>query len=192
MIRKLPILIITLLFFNTAFGQESIAFQHLRNATFQSTNYNPAWMPEGVLFVGLPALSGVNFYVNNKFSYNELFTNNESGGKLIDVNNAINKLAINNLVSLHANISLLHLGITTPSGHSLALFANERIESDVTYPKSLLDWAWDGNGTFIGRDVNFSNTGVTTNYFREYGLAYAVRKPEIGLKAGFRVKMYRE
>jgi hypothetical protein len=171
-------------------AQQSIAFQQLRNATFQSTNYNPAWMPKGTLFVGLPVMSGFGFYVNNRFSYNELLTDNENGGKLLNIDNVIENLGVNNLLSAHVNVSLFHLGARTPTGHSFALFANERFESDATYPKSLLDWAWNGNAEFIGRDVSLSKMGLTTNYFREYGLAYAVDSPDHGVKLGVRAKYY--
>lgn len=183
-------MLITVLSLAPAWSQSGIAFQQLRNATFQSTNYNPAWMPQGTIFLGLPAISGVNFYVNNKFSYNKLFTDTESGGKLVDIDNVINNLAVNNLLSIHSNISLFHLGVRAPTGHAVVLFANERIESDFTYPKRLIEWGWEGNGNFIGQEMNFSRTGLTTNYFREYGIAYAIDKPEIGLKLGIRAKMY--
>jgi hypothetical protein len=191
--RKNPAIILLLLFFaigHFAIGQQSIAFQQLRNATFQSTNYNPAWMPKGSFFVGLPALSGVGFYLNNRFSYNDLITDTEEGGKLLNINNVINELRVNNILSGHANISLFHLGVRAPTGHSFAFFANERIEADFTYPKSLINWVWNGNAEYIGRDVSFGKLGLTANYFREYGLAYAVDAPEHGIKLGIRAKYY--
>jgi hypothetical protein len=175
---------------NQVLGQQSIAFQQLRNATFQSTNYNPAWMPEGTLFFGLPALSGVGFYLNNRFSYNDLITDTDEGGKLLNIDNVINELGVNNILTGHANISLFHLGVRTPTGHSLALFANERIEADFTYPKSLINWFWNGNAEYIGRDVTFGKLGLTTNYFREYGLAYAMDASDQGIKLGIRAKFY--
>jgi hypothetical protein len=174
----------------TAQSQHSLAFQQLRNGTFQSTNYNAAWMPEGVLFIGLPAVSGVGFYLNNRFSYNNLFTDQESGSKLLNVNNLIGELGVNNMLNANLNVNLFHLGVRTPSGVSLALFANERIEADFTYPKNLVDWVWNGNAAFIARDVSLGKLGLTANYFREYGVGIAIDKPDIGLKFGARAKYY--
>lgn len=189
--RQLAILsLLAVCFGYRSYAQHSLSFQQLRNATFQSTNYNAAWMPEGTLFLGLPALSGVGFYVNNRFSYNDLFTDRAEGGKLIDINNAVGELGINNLLSTHLNVNLFHVGVKTPSGVSIALFANERVESELTYPKSLADWLWNGNAEYIAREVTFKNLGLTANYFREYGLAFAVDKPDLGIKLGARAKYY--
>lgn len=190
MIKKISIFLLCFSAAIISFAQHGIAFQHLRNATFQSTNYNPALMPEGTIFLGLPVISGVGFYANNRFSYNDLFRENESGGKTIDIANTINELGVNNIVSGHANIGLFHLGVRSPTGHAVTLFANERVEADFTYPKNLPDWVWSGNGAFISRDVNLSATGITANYFREYGIGYAFASEELGLKVGIRAKMY--
>jgi hypothetical protein len=171
-------------------AQHSLAFQHLRNGAFQSTNYNAAWMPEGVLFLGLPGISGVGFYVNNRFSYNDLFTDNESGGKLLNIDNMIGELGVHNMVNGHLNVNLFHLGVKTPTGVSIALFANERIEADFTYPKRLADWLWNGNASFIAREVSLGNLGLSSNYFREIGIGFALDKPELGIKMGARAKYY--
>jgi hypothetical protein len=190
MMKRGTIWVLLFTFVHFTWAQEGVAFQHLRNATFQSTNYNPAWMPEGVIFLGLPAMSGVSFYINNQLSYNDLFTDTESGGKLLDIDNAIGELAIRNVSSLHSNIGLFHIGVKAPTGHSVILFANERVETDFTYPENLIRWAWEGNGTFIAREVNLSSLGLTSNYFREYGIAYGLHNESLGLKVGIRAKMY--
>ncbi len=170
-------------------GQHGIAFYHLRNATFQNTNYNPAYMPAGKVFIGLPAISGVNVFVSNKFSYNDLFVK-ESDGIKIDVDNAISELGFSNLISTNVHLSLFHFGIRTRSRYAFTLFVNERAEIDLTYPKKLMKWAWTGNGNFIGRKMNFASLGLSGNYFREYGLGMAYETENGRLSSGVRLKFY--
>ena len=191
MIRKATILSLFFVWLSVpVLSQQSLAFQQLKNGTFQSTNYNPAWMPQGILFLGLPAISGVGGYINNRFSYNDVLTNKENGGKLLNIQNVIDQLGINNTFAAHLNINLFHLGVRTPTGTSMAIFANERFESDITYPKSLANWAWNGNAEYIGRDISFSKLGISANYFREYGIAFAKDNHELGVKLGARIKYY--
>ena len=48
---------------------------HLKDATFQNTHFNPAYVPEyGNFFLGLPVISGINAHVSSKLSYNEIYT----------------------------------------------------------------------------------------------------------------------
>ncbi len=179
------------------FGQHGLAFYHLRNGTFQNTNYNPAYMPHGKFFLGLPVISGVNVYVNNQLSFNDVITSSDStaerpnGGRFIDVDNAIQSHGMRNIISANVHVSLFHIGFRLPDdGPAFSFFVNERIESDVTYPKSVLQWAWDGNGSFLGRNMNFNSLGISTNYFREYGLGIAMNIPDRPITVGFRAKMY--
>ncbi|MDH5608846.1 MAG: DUF5723 family protein, partial [Cyclobacteriaceae bacterium] len=184
---------IFLLFFSTLTftrAQHGIAFYHLRNGTFQNTSYNPAYFPHGRVFIGLPVISGVNVYFNNHFSYRDIIYKDETGVNQMDIQNALNKLTINNLVSTNVNVNLFHFGYRFYKGSAFSVFANERMEVDVTYPKSLLEWFWNGNGTFIGQTVDAKNLGMSANYFREYGIGYASPVPEEGLTYGFRLKYY--
>ncbi|MDH5609916.1 MAG: DUF5723 family protein, partial [Cyclobacteriaceae bacterium] len=114
----------------------------------------------------------------------------ETGVNQMDIQNALNKLTINNLVSTNVNVNLFHFGYRFYKGSAFSVFANERVEVDVTYPKSLLEWFWNGNGTFIGQTVDVRKFGVSSNYFREYGIGYASPVPEEGLTYGFRLKYY--
>ena len=104
-----------------------MSFMHLGNSTFQNTYMNPALIPEGQLFIGLPVLSGVHFNLNNKLSYNEVFTK-EGGQTIVDIDKVLSNLQKQNLFSTQLNINLLHVGYKTKSGILLSFAANERIE----------------------------------------------------------------
>ena len=65
-------------------GQTSLSFYHLGDATYQNSNLNPAYIPDGRWFIGLPVLSGVHVHANNKFSYNQLISKDVSRESIYD------------------------------------------------------------------------------------------------------------
>ncbi|MBV6646000.1 MAG: hypothetical protein KI790_11155 [Cyclobacteriaceae bacterium] len=171
-------------------AQHGLAFHHLGNATFQNTQFNAANFPEGRLFVGVPLLSGINVFYNNALSYNDLFTKTESGNNLIDVEKALGELDAQNTISVSSMISLFHVGFRTPHGAALSFFANERIEVDFLFPRRLIEFGWEGNGTLIGEKTKLGQMAVNASHFREFGVGYAYRIPEYRIAIGIRAKYY--
>jgi hypothetical protein len=175
----------------SAASQSGIAHYHLRNTTFQNTSLNAAHLPEGNLFIGLPVISGINFFYNNRLSYNELFTRTERGSILIDAEKGIENLGVDNVISTHVNVNLFHIGYRLPSGiHGFSLFANERIEMDLTFPRDLIDYFFNGNFQFSGERVDIGSFGLSGNHFREIGLGYHFKLPSEHFKFGARAKFY--
>jgi hypothetical protein len=172
-----------------ATAQNGMAFYHLRNATFQSTSFNPAYVPKGKVFIGLPLLSGINVFASSPLSYRNLVSTSE-GVNTLTVDNAIKRLKPNNVIALNADISLLHLGFQLPNGLFISLFANERIDFNFSVPKKLAQSVWEGNGSFVGERLDFGYLGATGNYFREYGIGAAIENEAMGLKLGARLKYY--
>ncbi len=149
-----------------------MSFYHLGNETFQNNSLNPAWVPKGRLFIGLPVLSGIHLHVNNALSYNETFTK-ENNSILLDQDKILSNIQNQNLVSAHANINLFHVGFKFPAGAFISFFANERIESDLLFPKELLEVGIDGNDPLLGDEVKIGNVGLMASHFREIGIGYA-------------------
>ncbi|MEQ9305571.1 MAG: DUF5723 family protein, partial [Marinoscillum sp.] len=89
------------------------------NTTFQNSYYNPAMIPEGKVFLGLPVLSGVHFNFNNKLDYSEAITKSESGNQ-INLSTFLGALQNNNMVSMTTDLNLFHLAYTTPSGFNFS------------------------------------------------------------------------
>ncbi|MCP4460271.1 MAG: hypothetical protein GY816_19940 [Cytophagales bacterium] len=164
-------------------AQNSLSFYHLGDATYQNSNLNPAYIPEGRVFIGLPALSGIHVHINNKFSYNELIKDEDN-----QVSGVINKLQKENMLNAQANISLFHLGYRFPNGTVMSIFANERAEVDVLYPKLLVEFIGEKTTVNLGETLDLGSMGVNATHFREigFGIAHQV-SPQ--LKAGARVKM---
>lgn len=170
-----------------AHGQNSLSFHHLGNATYQNSNLNPAYIPDGKVFIGLPVLSGVHAHINNKFSYNQLI-HKEGDEHVVNVVDIIGDLQSQNMLNAQGNISLMHLGYRFSNGSVVSLFANERFEVDVLYPKSLIELLWKGYTVNTGETMKLGTMGINATHFREigFGIAHQV-KPQ--LKVGARVKL---
>lgn len=169
-------------------GQHGLSMYHLRNATFQNTQFNAAHMPDyGRVFVGLPVLSGINLHLNSKLSYNEIFTRG-SDSTLLDISKAVSNLSARNGFHAHLNLNLFHLGFRLPNNGVVSIFANERVEADVLFPTRLARFLWEGNTAFLERQINIGNSSLNVMHYREFGLGYAYALPRYGLKIGFRAK----
>jgi len=168
-------------------AQNSLSFYHLGDATYQNSSLNPAYVPNGRVFIGLPALSGVHVGINNKFSYNQLISK-EGNTNTIKISSLINELQKENMMNAQVNISLLHLGYRFQNGMMLSVFANERIETDVLYPKALAEFLFEGNTANLGETIEVGSMGINATHFREMGIGFAHElSPQ--LKVGVRLKM---
>lgn len=190
MLKKLFYISTFLILANTVLGQHGISFYHLRDATFQNTAFNPALFPQGKIFIGLPGISGINYFLSSPLSYNDIFTDNEAGTKDINIDNAVSELVSRNLISNHLRVNLLHVGFRVKSGAAFSIFANARSETDVVFPKQVVEWGWYGNGTILGEDVNIGALGITSNTFYEIGIGASHSALDGKLRYGARLKMY--
>lgn len=184
--KKLFITILTITTLYAAKAQTSISFYHLRNTTFQNSYLNPAWVPEGDFFLGLPGLSGVHLNVNNKLSYNNTFTK-ENNQVSLDISKVLTKLQKQNIVSTHLNVNLFHVGFKSKTGATISLFANERVEMDFLYPEKLLNYLWNGNSLFLNDEIRIGQVGFRAQHFREMGFGYAYQ-PNKNLSLGIKAK----
>ncbi|MEM7296758.1 MAG: DUF5723 family protein [Bacteroidota bacterium] len=171
----------------SAFSQKSASFSHLGNTTFQNTYLNPALIPDGRIFIGIPVLSGVHFHLNNKVSYNEIFTP-EATQTTLDISKIVSNLQGQNLFSAHLNVNLFHVGVRTKSGALVSFTGRERIEADFLYSKEIVDYLWNGNEKYVNEDINVDNIGVKASHFREFGIGFAAPVNEqlsVGLRGKF-------
>ena len=156
----------------TALAQEGTSFYHLGSATIQSTAFNASYFPKGDFFVGLPVLSGISLYANNRFSYDDVVIKNGDINE-INLDKLVSSIGAANSFSLHGTISLAHIGFRAPSGLGVSLFANERLAANFIYPKEIAEILFKGNGDMVGRKIDIGKLGASINYYREYGLGLA-------------------
>jgi outer membrane protein OmpA-like peptidoglycan-associated protein len=160
----------------------------------QSTDYNPAYFPEGKFFLKLPG-PGMNLYLNNAFSYSDLFTKQDNGDLAVNANDLINDFGKSFNITGDASFNLFHVGYQfgprnqpDSTGLGISLFVNLRSNFNLALPGSLMDILWQGNGAFIG-DKQTLAFGVNSTMYLERGLGLAYTLPQSNLKLGLRLKM---
>ena len=178
----------------SSFAQYGTSFYHLGNATMQSTDYNPAYFPEGKFFLKLPG-PGMNLYLNNAFSYSDVITKQDNGDLAINANELIDGFGKSFGMSGDLSSNLFHIGYQfgprnqpDSTGLGISLFANVRSNFNMALPTSLLDLLWQGNGAFIG-DKQTLPLGVNSTVYLERGLGLAYTLPESKIKLGLRLKL---
>ena len=178
----------------SSFAQYGTSFYHLGNATMQSTEYNPAYFPEGKFFLKLPG-AGMNLYLNNAFSYSDLFTKQDNGDLAVNANDLIDGLGKNFYLSGDITYGLFHLGYQfgprnqpDSTGLGITLFSNIRSNFNLALPSSFLDILWQGNGAFIGEEQTLA-FGINSTVYLERGLGLSYSLPQSNLKLGLRFKV---
>jgi len=178
----------------SSFAQYGTSFYHLGNATMQSTEYNPAYFPEGKFFLKLPGAS-MNLYLNNAFSYSDLFTKQDNGDLAVNANDLIDGLGKNFHLSGDITYGIFHVGYqfgprnqSDSTGLGISLFSNIRSNFNLALPSSFLDLLWQGNGAFIGEEQTLA-FGVNSTVYLERGLGLSYSLPKSNLKLGLRLKM---
>ncbi|MCB0629819.1 MAG: hypothetical protein KDD15_08805, partial [Lewinella sp.] len=160
--------IIFLLLLSTvaSFAQQQELNTLLIPNTWQANRLNPAVVPDAKFVIGGPGIYS-NLRIEN-IVYNDLFTTNDRGENVLQINNAINKLADQNKIFENIDIETISLGaklggIWVTLGHRL------RSTAVLDYPKTLPQLIWQGNAQFIGQTIGFG-PAMDFNNYHEIGL----------------------
>lgn len=185
------LIIFILLKSQSIFGQSGMSLYHLQGAVFQVSHYNPAFMPEGKVFLGLPVISGIGINYNNRLSYNDVITKSKTGiGNDLNFKKMISALNRNrNYLSLEADISTFYLGIRPNVNMAISFFVRERIGVRLFIPKEFFDFVWNGNAALIGKKVDISDLETDNRYYREIGIGYWRNLPNKKLSLGVHFKL---
>lgn len=181
---------ISLLLSFAAAAQFGVSFYTMGNATFQSMSYNPAYIPKGRIFIGLPILSGVGGAFNSPVSYNQLVQQNESGILQYNIENAVNQTTANSMVGAYAEAELFHFMLRTKRKGVFSIFGKVSSHTDITTPREVMEWFWFGNATLAGLEIDFDRLGTTSNSWYEIGVGYANSLLDGKLTYGGRLKYY--
>lgn len=140
---------------------------------------NPALKPASRLYIGLPALSGINLNItNNFFNFSDVFTEGLEISKStvafldpdFDRDKFLGKIKDLNYFSPEASVQLLGLGLTVGDGLNLFLDINDRAEVNLVVPGDLIRLAFLGNEEFIGQTLDLSDMRADFYYYREIGI----------------------
>ncbi|UXP33747.1 DUF5723 family protein [Reichenbachiella agarivorans] len=171
-----------------SWGQSGISLYHLNNETFQGNNMNPAFIPDGKVFLGLPVLSGVMVDLNATASYNDLQTIDDEGTKVYDFDKIVSQSKDKNYLGVESEISTFYLGFRPKATMAFSVFVRERIAARGFYSHDAADFIWNGNKNYVGKSVDLSTTLVDARYYREYGIGLWKSFPKNKLDVGVRVK----
>jgi hypothetical protein len=158
-------------FINTNAQQDMLLYN--MPAIQQSMYVNPSQMPQSKINIGLPVLSSVYFNLGNSgFRVTDLIKSGPGDSNHLDINNMLNKLGKSNYISQALQVDLLSFGIRLFQKNYISFSIVEKEYVNFSYPKNFLDWVWQGNGAFLGQNMNF-NFGLNVIHYREYGIGYA-------------------
>ncbi len=182
-------ILIVLVLPTLAKAQSGLTLYSLGEAVPQNANFNPALVPAGSMFLGLPGISEIGGSVNNKFSYNQAFEQSGDDTTRVDIESILSSLRKKNNLLAETRIPVLFLGIR-PEGtsHTFSFFVNERVDLRAQYQQALIETLWEGTDLLVGESVNLKKSAITSTYYREYGVGL---KTDVTneIKAGARVKL---
>jgi len=191
MIRKFKYILLMLLaaivYDSAAQNSQVLYYMNLPQRHF----LNPALRPSNSLYIGLPALSGVNINVNNNFvNFSDVFMN--SGDSVISIlhpeynaSKFVAKIRDIDAIEPEAVVQLFGLGFNAGKDLYIFLDINERVAANIAIPGDLLRLAFEGNEQFVGNKVDLSSLRGSAIYYREAGLGFSKNFGEhlrIGMK----------
>jgi hypothetical protein len=154
---------------------------------------NPALRPSNSVYIGLPALTGINININNNFfNFSDVFMNDESSDSVLtflhpdyDIDDFLDKVKNMNSIEPQVTIQLFGLGFSLGRGNYLFLDINERIDANIVLPGDILRLALKGNSVFAGDMIDLSSLRTDMKLYHEIGIGFSrdfTEKLRIGVK----------
>lgn len=154
---------------------------------------NPAMRPSNKVYIGLPALSGINLNINNNFmNFSDVFMPGKTGDSVItflhpdnDINDFIDKISDKNSLQPQATVQLFGLGFSAGKNY-VFLDINDRLEGNLVIPGDIFKLALLGNESFVGDKIDLSSLRGDVKYYREIGVGFSrdfTNRLRIGVKA---------
>lgn len=174
------------------FAQSDLTFYHMGAATPQSGMVNASYFPDAEAYFSFPVISGVSLYAGLGSTYNNLMTPIEGTDSVkVDLNKFLGSIEEGDNLSFRGDVSLFQFGLLA-GGRNFTLFSNLRYQGGMEYPVKFLDYFINGNGNFIGEQVEERNLRGGAIAFHEIGLGYSQDIIILGdknLRVGARLKL---
>ena len=152
----------------------------------QANYLNPSRITDqSKLTINLPILSGIDFTLNNSFSFHDLATV-ENNILTLDFEKFYSKISKNNYFSEYLTLPLLNVQYRT-SKRVFSVGINEKELTRVGFDDNMILLANEGNYSWIGSKF-LTNFDFNFLHYREYSLGYSQQVIE-KLFVGARVKM---
>lgn len=158
---------------------------------------NPALRPTNSIYIGLPALTGINLNIkNNFFNFSDIFSEGLDVNKStipflqpdFDTEKFLGRLKELNYFEPTASVQLFGLGFN--AGRDMYVFFDivDNIDANIVFPRDLMKLAFLGNEAFIGQTFNLSDLRADYKYYREIGIG-ASKKITPKLRFGAKAKL---
>lgn len=166
----------------------------------QSHLMNPAFRPSSSIYVGLPALSGIDLNINNNFvNFSDIFMKDQvsdsifsflhTGNNNATINSFLSKIKERNFIEPEVMTQLLGVGFAVGENSYFSLDINERAEGNIVIPGDLFRLALTGNESFVGRTIDLSTLKANMVYYHEIGIGFS-RNFTNKLRIGVRGKLF--
>lgn len=184
---KIFLLIVFLSLFEKAESQSDMGIYGLRVVP-QSNFHNPAFIPEGEIFIGIPFISSIsNSTYSSSFSFNDIFIEKEGSDSLyLNLNSLAAKTTTNNFITEYFENDIIYFGIKLKKKNYLNIGIRNRIYSRAIYAGDFVKLLWNGNGNYIGQKLNLSNTFINHDHFISYYLGFGFtigKNVSLGIRA---------
>ena len=184
------LVIAALMFFRPAIGQTNTIY--FMDGIHQSLYLNPAYQDNCNVFIGLPALSGVNLQVGNStLNYGNLFQEkvNSPDTLIVNINDIKNNLQNSNYAIASTAVPVLGLGFWIKNNYFTFNITN-KTNVKLSVPFKLAELITEGNGNYIGEDnpLIISNFGPQITNYHEFAFGLS-RKITHRLFLGARLKL---
>ncbi|MCX6326085.1 MAG: DUF5723 family protein [Bacteroidia bacterium] len=154
---------------------------------------NPALRPTNSLYIGLPAMSGINLNINNNFiNFSDVFMKGQTSDSIIsflhpdyNINDFLAKIKDKNSLEPELSVQLLGLGLSAGKNLYVFLDYNIRAESNLVLPGDIFKLAFNGNEQFVGNKIDLSSLRSDLKLYHEFGLGFSknfTNRLRIGVK----------
>ncbi len=179
--------IFTLLFCLFAFGLQTLQAQqlglHFMDNVWQTNHTNPAKAPDQKVIFSFPNVySG---FSHSALSFNDLTSVNDQGKTVLNSKQLLANLEDQNYLGIQASAESFNLAITVLN-MQFSLHHAVKFNGILNYPKSLVQFALEGNAPFIGQEINIAPS-LNLLAYNEFGLGFNMRLAK--LHVGGRIKM---
>jgi hypothetical protein len=171
---------------SVSWAQQDVTLPSLRRV-YQSSYFNPAFVPKYKVSVGIPVLS--NLYINNSrtgFTLQDVFDSKDPDG-LIDLNVLHDKIdkngiAINTLIQT----DLFHVSFPIKK-FQIGINSSIKTQTTQAFSKEFIGFLVNGNSYFKGQTAEFKGLDIYNISYLENGLSIArqFRKFSIGARAKY-------
>jgi hypothetical protein len=174
---KLLLTALFILIITGAAGQNSqvLYFMNLP----QNHILNPAFRPSNRIYIGLPALTGININITNNFlNFSDVLIKGQEISKStfafvqsdFDANKFFSRIKDLNYIEPQVSVQLLGLGFNV--GQDLYVFLDVIDHADINLaaPRDLLRLAFLGNQDLAGQTFDLSNMKADFSYYHEIGI----------------------